>query len=120
MKIHPTAIISPDAKLEEGVEIGPYSIIGSDVKIGKNTIIGPHAVIDDYTHIGEELPYLSVLFHRCSSAGLEIRRRKNPCCYRQFQHYPGICDNSPLDYCRYRRDDYGRSQSDYGLLPYCS
>lgn len=53
MKIHPTAIISPDAQLEEGVEIGPYSIIGVDVKIGKNTIIGPHTVIDDYTHIGE-------------------------------------------------------------------
>ncbi len=53
MKIHPTAIISPDAHLEEGVEIGHYSIIGSDVKIGKNTVIGPHTVIDDYTHIGE-------------------------------------------------------------------
>lgn len=53
MKIHPTAIISPDAHLEEGVEIGPYSIIGSDVKIGKNTVIGPHTVIDDYTQIGE-------------------------------------------------------------------
>jgi UDP-N-acetylglucosamine acyltransferase len=53
MKIHSTAIISPDAQLEEGVEIGPYSIIGDDVKIGKNTIIGPHTVIDNYTHIGE-------------------------------------------------------------------
>jgi UDP-N-acetylglucosamine acyltransferase len=53
MKIHPTVIISPDAVLAEGVEIGAYSIIGADVKIGKNTIIGPHAVIDDFTHIGE-------------------------------------------------------------------
>jgi UDP-N-acetylglucosamine acyltransferase len=53
MKIHPTAIISADAQLEDGVEIGPYAVIGSDVKIGKNTIIGPHAVIDDFTHIGE-------------------------------------------------------------------
>jgi UDP-N-acetylglucosamine acyltransferase len=53
MKIHPTAIISPDAHLDEGVEIGPYSIIGSDVRIGKNTVIGPHAVIDDHTQIGE-------------------------------------------------------------------
>jgi UDP-N-acetylglucosamine acyltransferase len=51
--IHPTAIISPDAQLEEGVEIGPYVVIGSDVKIGKNTVIGPHTVIDDYVHIGE-------------------------------------------------------------------
>lgn len=53
MKIHPTAIISPDAQLEEGVEIGPYVVIGSDVKIGKNTIIGPHTVIEDFTRIGE-------------------------------------------------------------------
>lgn len=53
MKIHPTAIIAPDAQLEEGVEIGPYSIIGTDVKIGKNTIIGPHTIIDNYTRIGE-------------------------------------------------------------------
>lgn len=51
--IHPTAIVSPDAKLAEGVEIGPYAIIGSDVQIGKNTIIGPHTVIDDFTQIGE-------------------------------------------------------------------
>jgi UDP-N-acetylglucosamine acyltransferase len=62
MKIHPTAIISPDAHLEEGVEIGPYSIIGSDVKIGKNTLIGPHTVIDDYTHIGES----NNIFQFCS------------------------------------------------------
>lgn len=54
MKIHPTAIIAPDAQIEEGVEIGPYTVIGQDVKIGKNTIIGPHVVIDDFTHIGEE------------------------------------------------------------------
>jgi UDP-N-acetylglucosamine acyltransferase len=53
MKIHPSAIISPDAQLEEGVEIGAYTIIGAEVKIGKNTIIGPHAVIDKYTQIGE-------------------------------------------------------------------
>ena len=53
MKIHPTAIISSEAHLEEGIEIGPYSIIGADVNIGKNTIIGPHVVIDTQTDIGE-------------------------------------------------------------------
>ena len=62
MKIHPTAIIAPDAQLEEGVEIGPYSIIRADVKIGKNTIIGPHTVIDNYTDIGEGCN----IFHFCS------------------------------------------------------
>jgi UDP-N-acetylglucosamine acyltransferase len=54
MNIHPTAIISPDATLAEGVEVGPYTIIGPDVNIGKNTSIGPHVVIETHTDIGEE------------------------------------------------------------------
>lgn len=53
MNIHPTAIISPDATLAEGVEVGPYSIIGPDCHIGKNTRIGSHVVIESHTDIGE-------------------------------------------------------------------
>jgi UDP-N-acetylglucosamine acyltransferase len=53
MNIHPTAVISPDATLAEGVEVGPYSIIGPDVHIGKNTLVGPHVVIEKHTDIGE-------------------------------------------------------------------
>jgi len=53
MNIHPTAIISPDATIAEGVEVGPYSIIGPDCHIGKNTTIGPHVVIETHTDIGE-------------------------------------------------------------------
>jgi UDP-N-acetylglucosamine acyltransferase len=53
MNIHPTAIVSSEAKISEGVEIGPYSIINSDVRIGRNTIIGPHVVIKAHTDIGE-------------------------------------------------------------------
>jgi UDP-N-acetylglucosamine acyltransferase len=63
MKIHPTAVISPDATLAEGVEVGPYSIIGPDVHIGKNTIIGPHVVIETHTDIGEDnriAPFASI------------------------------------------------------------
>jgi UDP-N-acetylglucosamine acyltransferase len=53
MMIHPTAIISPDATLAEGAEIGPYTVIGPDCTIGKNTSIGPHVVIEAHTDIGE-------------------------------------------------------------------
>jgi UDP-N-acetylglucosamine acyltransferase len=53
MNIHPTAIISPDATLAEGVEVGPYSMIGPDCHIGKNTSIGSHVVIESHTDIGE-------------------------------------------------------------------
>lgn len=53
MSIHPTAIISPDARLAESVEVGPYSIIGPRVRIDSNTVIGPHVVIEGDTNIGE-------------------------------------------------------------------
>ena len=53
MKIHPTAIISPDAEIAEDVEIGAYSIIGPDVHIGRQTVVGPHVVIETHTDIGE-------------------------------------------------------------------
>jgi len=52
MSIHPTAIVSPDATLAAGVEVGPYSIIGPDVHIGGKTVIGPHVVIESHTDIG--------------------------------------------------------------------
>jgi UDP-N-acetylglucosamine acyltransferase len=50
--IHPTAIISPAAKIGDDVEIGAYTIIGEDVTIGKGTWIGPHVVIDPHVTIG--------------------------------------------------------------------
>ncbi len=53
MTIHPTAVVSPDAKIGEGAQIGPYAIIGPDITIGKNTIIGPHVVIERHTDIGD-------------------------------------------------------------------
>ena len=33
MKIHPTAIIAPEAKLAPDVEVGPYSLVGPDVTL---------------------------------------------------------------------------------------
>lgn len=52
IKIHPTAIISPDAKISDGVEIGPYTVIGPEVEIGENTYIGPSCIIE-YARIGK-------------------------------------------------------------------
>ena len=53
MLIHPTAIVHPNALLEDGVSVGPYSIIGEHVKIGAGTTIGPHVVIDGHTRLGK-------------------------------------------------------------------
>lgn len=46
-KVHRTAIVDPDVKLAEGVEIGPYCIVGKRVKLGKNTKLNAHVVIED-------------------------------------------------------------------------
>jgi UDP-N-acetylglucosamine acyltransferase len=52
-KIHPTALVSKEAELGEGVEIGPYAIVGPQVKIGRQSQIGSHVVLEGQTHIGE-------------------------------------------------------------------
>jgi UDP-N-acetylglucosamine acyltransferase len=51
--IHPTAIVSPGARLAEGVTVGPYSLIEDEVEVGHGTSIGPHVVIKRYTSIGK-------------------------------------------------------------------
>ncbi|MFH0845645.1 MAG: acyl-ACP--UDP-N-acetylglucosamine O-acyltransferase [Pseudomonadota bacterium] len=63
MDIHPSAVVSPRAQLDEGVKIGPYSIIGDHVIIGEDTIIGSHVVIDGHTQIGQRnriYPFVSI------------------------------------------------------------
>lgn len=52
-KIHPTAIISPEARIAQVVEIGPYSIIGPGVQIEEGTYIGSHVIIEGNTYIGK-------------------------------------------------------------------
>ena len=54
-KIHPTAIVSPKAKIGNDVEIGPFSVIYDDVEIGNNTEIGPHVNIYDGARIGNRV-----------------------------------------------------------------
>ena len=53
MELHPTAIISPQAKLGAGVKVGPYSIIGDNVVIGDGNVIEAHVVIEGWIEIGQ-------------------------------------------------------------------
>lgn len=50
--IHPTAYISPDAKIGENVRIGAFAVIENHVEIGANCIIQAHAVIQSFTKMG--------------------------------------------------------------------
>ena len=51
-RIHPTAIVSPDAILEPGVEIAAFCVIESDVRIGTGTKLAVGAQVLRYTNLG--------------------------------------------------------------------
>lgn len=47
-------MVSPRARIGEGVHIGPYSIIGESVSIGRETRVGSYVHITGKTEIGEK------------------------------------------------------------------
>jgi len=61
--IHPTAIVSENARLGKHVKIGAYAIIGDDVVIGDNSQVMHHVIIEGHTTIGKNckiFPFSSI------------------------------------------------------------
>ena len=61
--IHPSAIVSPKARIGYGCFIGPYSIIGDDVELEDGVRLESHCVVDGRTLIGAEthvFPFVSI------------------------------------------------------------
>ena len=52
--IHPSAVVSPEAKIHPGAEIGPLAVIEAGAVIGARTRIGPLAVIGAGVEIGAD------------------------------------------------------------------
>ena len=62
-KVHATAIVDPQARLGEGVEIGPYCVVGPDVTLGEGVILHSHVVVEGRTEIGARtqiFPFASI------------------------------------------------------------
>ena len=53
-RIHPTALVDPQAELADDVEVGPYAVIGPHVRVGARSSIGAHCVIEGRTTLGED------------------------------------------------------------------
>ena len=62
VSVHPTAVVDPQARLAESVEVGPYTVIGPHVEIGPGTRVGAHCVIEGHTRIGQD----NQIFQFCS------------------------------------------------------
>jgi UDP-N-acetylglucosamine acyltransferase len=61
--IHPSAIVSPLARVGADCYIGPYSIIGDEVTLGDRVRLDAHCVIDGRTWVGDEthvFPFVSI------------------------------------------------------------
>lgn len=52
--VHPTALVSPEAELEEDVFIGPYCIVSGRVKIGRGSRLRAFVTLLDFVEIGPE------------------------------------------------------------------
>jgi UDP-N-acetylglucosamine acyltransferase len=53
-QIDPRAIVSPKAKLGEGVRVGAFAVVGDDVELGDGCVLGPHAVVEGPSTFGRE------------------------------------------------------------------
>ena len=51
-RIHPTAIVSPDAQLGAGVEIGPFAIVGESCSLGDGSVIAARATLERNVTLG--------------------------------------------------------------------
>jgi UDP-N-acetylglucosamine acyltransferase len=52
-RIHPTAVVSADARLAPDVEVGPYAVIGPAVELSSGCTVGAHAVVEGPSSFGE-------------------------------------------------------------------
>ncbi len=54
LRIHPTAIVHPQAQIGEDCEIGPYCVLGEHVVLGPGCRLHAHVVLDGHTTLGRD------------------------------------------------------------------
>jgi len=65
-EIHAQAIVSPEAKLGEGVSVGAFAVIGPHVMLGDGCIVHSHSVIQGPSKFGAKN-----VFHPFSAVGVD-------------------------------------------------
>jgi UDP-3-O-[3-hydroxymyristoyl] glucosamine N-acyltransferase len=52
--IHPSALVSPSARIGDGVFIGPFAVVSDDATVGERTTIGAHCFLGQGALIGPD------------------------------------------------------------------
>lgn len=63
MKIHPSAVVDPGAKIPESCTIGPFCYVGAEVELGEQCELISHVVLQGPTRIGARnriFPFASI------------------------------------------------------------
>ena len=50
--IHPTAVVSPSARVAASASIGPLTVIEDEVDIGERVFVGPGSIVQRGAHVG--------------------------------------------------------------------
>lgn len=51
--VHPSAVVSDEAEIAQGVSIGPCAVVGAGTRVGEGTIVGPGTVLGRHVAVGE-------------------------------------------------------------------
>lgn len=50
--IHPSAVVSPQARIGNRVRIGPFCVVGANVELGDDCVLHSHVVLEGHSKIG--------------------------------------------------------------------
>ncbi len=50
--IHPSAVVSPQAKIGNHVRIGPFCVVGANVELGDDCVLHSHVVLEGHSKFG--------------------------------------------------------------------
>jgi UDP-perosamine 4-acetyltransferase len=53
--IHPSAVVSPFARLGAGATIGPLAVVGPDATLGENVIVNTGAIVEHDCRVGDHV-----------------------------------------------------------------
>ena len=53
-QVHPSSVVSPEARLGDGVVVGPFCLIEGNAVIGARTLLRSHVVIGPHSELGED------------------------------------------------------------------
>jgi UDP-N-acetylglucosamine acyltransferase len=51
-RVHPLALVAPEARLGSGVAVGPFAVVEPGVTLGAGSVLHPHAVVRSGTRLG--------------------------------------------------------------------